>query len=392
MSRRGRRVLDATSGRRRVELEGAPLDPQEAFVAALLEQTEGTSLEVPARRLLLSSPAEGGSLRKVEASAAIAAATRSAIPLGRLDPGPPLHPDPPAGDDAPEAADVELAADAPPTRRVHASAPSALSTPPPLWALVLEGLLTPGRRAPPRVEGPRRRLPDPRLREPEPLPAPRDPLAATDALDRGGRRVEALAAARELAASIEDPRVHEKVAELDARLVGSHAVDLEWEGRPTRIVFAPSATLGRAGADIVIQHAGLSRRHIAIARAAGGPVVSDLGSLNGTRVAGERIVEPVPIGDGIDLELAEAIPCRVRPVGEHAVSVDIGGGLAMVVFQGAAELGPFRIRRCTEHDRAFLRLTSRDATLRLFASEVLAVDLCHGDALGDGRAVRLRLV
>lgn len=56
--------------------------------------------------------------------------------------------------------------------------------------------------------------------------------------------------------------------------------------------------VGRAGCDITLDDAEVSRRHAALRPTASGVQVEDLGSSNGTAVDGARISGPVDVGDG----------------------------------------------------------------------------------------------
>ncbi|HEX6419799.1 MAG TPA: FHA domain-containing protein, partial [Acidimicrobiales bacterium] len=76
-----------------------------------------------------------------------------------------------------------------------------------------------------------------------------------------------------------------------------------------------TAVIGRApGCDVVLPHGTLSRRHAALTVPPGGGLtVEDLGSHNGTWVAGEPVVEPAGLGVGVPLRLG-ALELEVRRV------------------------------------------------------------------------------
>src|SRR6476620_11619411 len=67
--------------------------------------------------------------------------------------------------------------------------------------------------------------------------------------------------------------------------------------------------LGRehGSADLVIDDPGVSRRHARVLTEAGGVVVEDLGSSNGTYVNGERISGPVEVATGDELQLGATV-------------------------------------------------------------------------------------
>jgi CheY-like chemotaxis protein len=66
--------------------------------------------------------------------------------------------------------------------------------------------------------------------------------------------------------------------------------------------------IGRGvGCDVRVRDPMVSRRHCRIAWGAGGPVVEDLGSFNGTAVNGEDVGGPKPLADGDLLQLGATI-------------------------------------------------------------------------------------
>jgi FHA domain-containing protein/uncharacterized protein DUF1707 len=108
------------------------------------------------------------------------------------------------------------------------------------------------------------------------LPAPRPSLAqaALSRLARGGRAVR-----RGLAAQLPPPRP------------------------PLRFMLPPgtkkSFTIGRdVACDLVLADMTVSRSHAGLRREAGGWLLTDAGSTNGTRLNGWRVTEPVPVRAG----------------------------------------------------------------------------------------------
>ncbi|HEY4562893.1 MAG TPA: FHA domain-containing protein, partial [Thermoanaerobaculia bacterium] len=67
--------------------------------------------------------------------------------------------------------------------------------------------------------------------------------------------------------------------------------------------------LGReqGSADLVIDDPGVSRRHARVLSDAGGVIVEDLGSSNGTYVNGQRISGPVELGAGDEVQVGATI-------------------------------------------------------------------------------------
>ena len=66
--------------------------------------------------------------------------------------------------------------------------------------------------------------------------------------------------------------------------------------------------------------------------------MEDLGSRNGTWLAGARIDGVLPVGTGLDLKLGGQVPCRIEPRLEGGVRITLPGRVIM------ASLGPFRIQ------------------------------------------------
>jgi predicted component of type VI protein secretion system len=66
-------------------------------------------------------------------------------------------------------------------------------------------------------------------------------------------------------------------------------------------------TIGRHGADVVIDDPELSRRHLEVRPSGDMLIVEDLGSTNGTLVDGRPIDGPTRLGDGARLKLGSSI-------------------------------------------------------------------------------------
>jgi pSer/pThr/pTyr-binding forkhead associated (FHA) protein len=92
----------------------------------------------------------------------------------------------------------------------------------------------------------------------------------------------------------------------DIHLVACGAADQERrdEVRTIDINRLP-CVLGRAsGCDHRIKDPSISRRHCLLSFHDGKLWVEDLASLNGTRIDGERVLDPRPVVDGATLQLA----------------------------------------------------------------------------------------
>jgi hypothetical protein len=76
-----------------------------------------------------------------------------------------------------------------------------------------------------------------------------------------------------------------------------------------------SFTIGRDTAcDLVLSDMTVSRSHAGLRREAGGWVLSDAGSMNGTRLNGWRVTEPVPVRAGDEVKFG----ALTMVVAEHA--------------------------------------------------------------------------
>jgi hypothetical protein len=79
---------------------------------------------------------------------------------------------------------------------------------------------------------------------------------------------------------------------------------------PLTLVTSRPVTLGRSrGSDIVLRHDTVSRAHAEIRREGDGWRIRDLGSTNGTWLAGHRVSEPEAVAPGDVLRLGD---CAIR--------------------------------------------------------------------------------
>lgn len=151
--------------------------------------------------------------------------------------------------------------------------------------------------------------------------------------DSAGRRREALELARD---AVEDERLRELVAEIEARRVLGPTVALLVRGESRVFAFGEELIVGRADAPVVVASPVVSRAHLAIRRGPDGPVAVDLRSSNGTVLGGARIDVPVPVRDGLELLLGGEVPVEIAP--------DAGGVRLRVAGRVVhAPLGPLRI-------------------------------------------------
>jgi hypothetical protein len=86
----------------------------------------------------------------------------------------------------------------------------------------------------------------------------------------------------------------------------------------------------------------VSRQHLRLSRQDGQAMVEDLDTRNGTTLVGARIRGVLPVGDGLALELAGQVACRITPLSaaEHApLELTVAGERYLL------PLGPLRIGR-----------------------------------------------
>lgn len=117
---------------------------------------------------------------------------------------------------------------------------------------------------------------------------------------------------------------------IEARLLRGPDLTLDIYGVRHRCVLGRDLTIGRAHADIVVPSSAISRQHLRLYREGGRAMVEDLGTRNGTTLAGARLHRGLPVGDGLELELAGRVPCRLTPLSgrQLAASARYGDGLA----------------------------------------------------------------
>ena len=97
--------------------------------------------------------------------------------------------------------------------------------------------------------------------------------------------------------------------------------------------------LGRVGADLDLRGASVSRRHARLVLRGNGFVVEDLGSRNGTWVAGVPITGAVALEGGTDLGLGEDVTVRIERHGAGARAVVVRGlDCGLVAWVGTAPM------------------------------------------------------
>jgi hypothetical protein len=207
-------------------------------------------------------------------------------------------------------------------------------------------------------------------------------------LELAGRRRDALALARKAGEGSEQQRAFVREVET-RRLIGPRA-ELEIDGQRIELSFGETVTLGRADAGVIVTAPGVSRAHLVVRREALGPVVEDLGSRNGTSLAGARLAAPVAVGSGVELVLGGEARIALAAWGDGGVRLEVAGRVVHLPL-GALSIGDWSVAPASD---GWLELNA-PAAAAPWLGELRAdhrVELCVGDELRSerGGAVRLR--
>lgn len=216
-------------------------------------------------------------------------------------------------------------------------------------------------------------------------------------LDRTAERREALALCDAWLAKHHDEKIAAMALAIRARLLHGPIVDLLVDGDRMRFALGEELTIGRDGT-IPVGARAVSRRHARIFRGPAGPMVEDLGTRNGTTLAGARLTAPVPIGEGLQIKLGGEIPCTLTPVGANAghgplVAVSVAGDRYFAALGPLALLG-WHVVEGGAGGATFVVLRTPSGASPPFLGEyqlAREVELCAGDAMATARGARARL-
>lgn len=216
-------------------------------------------------------------------------------------------------------------------------------------------------------------------------------LRLAEDLDRTGERLRAIALAVEGGAEPSDEALAELGRAIRLRLARGPLVALEIDGATAVYVLGERVVVGRGEVGIPIASRALSREHLSVERGPdGAPQVRDLGSRNGTLLAGARLGGPVPIGDGLELALGGEVPCSFELDASGAVVVNVGGA------RYVAPLGPLSVAGWVISLEVAPKLVGGAPLVTLLSSEsapaflgrfevARRVQLAVGDALSSER-------
>lgn len=182
-------------------------------------------------------------------------------------------------------------------------------------------------------------------------------LADSNAVDAREAKIRRLVSEHELALALGDRRAARaslrEVVSLAPEDAGLRQllrrVEERWIAAPVTLVVAGKrvsfsqrlpALIGRSDADIVVRGTSVSRQHAEIVSEGGRFVVRDLGSRNGTLVAGMPLAGPLAIEGVIEVGLGDDVSVKVRPSGagiELEVQKGLDRGLVHVLGPGASD-------------------------------------------------------
>lgn len=217
-------------------------------------------------------------------------------------------------------------------------------------------------------------------------------------LDRTAERREALAMCDAWLAKHHDEKIAAAAMSMRARLLRGPVIDLVVDGERLRFALGDEITIGRGDATILVGARAVSRQHVRVFRGPSGPMVEDLGTRNGTTLAGARLAGPVAIGEGITVKLGGEVPCAlalVPPSGARGalVSVSIAGDRYLAALGPLTLLG-WQILERHDGGSAFVVVHSPAGVSPPILGEyqlAREVELCTGDALADARGAKPRV-
>ncbi len=224
--------------------------------------------------------------------------------------------------------------------------------------------------------------------------------AVTDArhrvtdLDRMAERRAALDTARAALAEEDDETLRDTVRTIQTRLLTAPTVRLEVQGQIVHCAFGNEVTVGRGDATIVVGMRAISRVHIAVRRDDADIVVCDLDTRNGTMLAGARISGPIPVRNGVRLELGGEVPCTIEPtsgfvqeLAPDGVVINIAN-TPWIVPLGALIINDWHVDRVVCGNEAFVVLRAPDGIPRPILGDLelaAEVELCQGDEIRASR-------
>ncbi|AKF06319.1 FHA domain-containing protein [Sandaracinus amylolyticus] len=184
-----------------------------------------------------------------------------------------------------------------------------------------------------------------------------------------------------------DPSIAEMLRRIEEKWPRGRRLRLDVGGARVGLVGSLPAVIGRSDADVVVRGGSVSRRHCEIARRGEAVVVRDLGSRNGTLIAGVPVAGEIALSGPTEVGLGDDVSLRVSP-GAQGIAIDVVRGLdrGERVVAGEAELRVAGLQATFVFvdDRAVMQ-PDPGVSVVLGAQNVAAgVDLLHGDVITVG--------
>lgn len=230
-------------------------------------------------------------------------------------------------------------------------------------------------------------------------------LEASSARDQRAARLRRLVSEQELAAKVgaradarralreavglapEDPSIAALLRRLEEKWPRGRRLRLEVGGARVGIVGSLPLVVGRSDADVTVRGGSVSRRHCEIDRVGGVVVVRDLGSRNGTLIAGVPIGAEIALSGPTEIGLGDDVALRVSP-GERGVAIEVLRGLdrGERVIAGEAELRIDGVPASFSfvEDRAVMTPDPGTRVVLGVQSVAAPIDLLYGDVLVVG--------
>jgi pSer/pThr/pTyr-binding forkhead associated (FHA) protein len=206
-------------------------------------------------------------------------------------------------------------------------------------------------------------------------------------LEKTAERRAALEIARAWLAAHDDERVADAARAIRARLARGPVVPLEIGGAKLLVALGVEVTIGRGDATILVASRAISRKHLRVRRVGAGLVIEDLGTRNGTMLAGARVTAPLPVGRGVRVDLGGEIPCSIEPRAEGGVVIEVGGSVYAAPLSDF-DVGPWRVSFDGDGDESFVVLKTPTGKARPYLGDfelAQAVELAAGDEIRSER-------
>jgi hypothetical protein len=151
-----------------------------------------------------------------------------------------------------------------------------------------------------------------------------------------------------------------------------------------RVALGDTICIGRTDCTITLASPALSRRHLEIARTAGGITVRDLETRNGTLLAGARLASAIEVHGPVELLLGGQIACRIKPsstVQGVRITINEQSWLAPL---GPLQVGPFHLLPGPDCVQLRQGTAASPAVLNGLVAN-MPIDLCRDDEIRESR-------